>query len=313
MKNDVALITLFVVISAGIFLSGCVTEKISAANDINLSISLMNSAETRIETIDLGAGGYSDAKVELNTSKVEFEKALFVLNNASTDYDEEAKIIETNKLICSYFLDYIEAKQNVIISLEHIDQSVAHLENNDFILAESELREAEEALNVSIPLMYNAKDKNSGIDLDILPVESKSEILDDTMKIDQDDKMISEMLEIISGMYSYIDGWKHTYEAINSMNNALDYNKREEWKKAEFEFNKSYLAFIKSKNIIPELKDSEFTEISFKAIEIDVFLTKMIEASTHFEVGCRYANEGNDYKAIQEFKKAPEFYQELNE
>ena len=82
------------------FCSGCVEKnifaanlgsKVSAADEINTSASLINSAETRIMSVrqDVESSTYSNAKINLNASETDFEEALKILNNASSDYEEE--------------------------------------------------------------------------------------------------------------------------------------------------------------------------------------------------------------------------------
>jgi len=200
--------------------SGCVNEKISAADDINMTISLMNSGNVRIEKIDFEAYGYSDAKIKLAASKVDYEEVLKILNNTITDYNEEKKIIEINKIVCSYSLDEIATLQNFIIWLEHLDTSVAYLEGDDFAKSRSKLKLADNAWIDSKPFISKAKEKCFSIDVDTIPVEYKSRILEDRLSIEQTEKMVSEFGEMIPGIHLCIDANEHIAKAVDHMENG---------------------------------------------------------------------------------------------
>ena len=294
------IITVFIAIIVITMFSGCTNEKISAAEDINMATSLINSGADRIKNIDFEVAGYSDAKIKLSSSKVDYEEALKILNNAKTDYDDEMKIIEMNKITSSYSLDIILALQYLIISMEHFDKSVAYMEGDDFTTIKSELTLASEALTDSKPFIAKAKTKSLSIDIDTIPVEYRSMILEDKLSIEEYDKMLSGMGGMMSAMNPFLDGIEH-------MDNAVDYMEKEEWKNAELEFGNSYADFSISKNIFKNLKNSEFTEVAVTAIESDAFLIDVLDELPHFEAGCRYMSEGNYYKADEEFSKISEY------
>jgi tetratricopeptide (TPR) repeat protein len=275
--------------------AGCIE---SVSDDIDQAISLMNSGADRIEEIDLEA--YSDAKVKLTSSKVDYEEALKILNNATTEYDDEKRIIEISKIICSYKLDYIVALQNLIVCKEHLDKSNAFMNNYDATSARSELKLAEDALNDALSFITTAKEKYFSIDADTVPIEYKSVILGGRISIEQDEKMISELGEIISGMYPFADGMEHMLKAKN-------YVEKENWHSAELEYRKCSSDLSKSRDIFTSLENSEFTDVSITAIEMCGSLTKWLDASTHLEAGCRYASIGDFEKAEEEFDKIPEF------
>ena len=286
------IITVFVAIIAIMMFSGC----ISASEDINMATSLINSGTDRIEDINLDDGDYSGAKIILSASKVDYEEALKILDNTETDYDDEMKIIEMNKITVSYSLDIISSFQYFIVFMEHFDKSMAYMESDDFTKSKSELKLANEALTDSKPFISKAKAKSLSIDMDAIPVEYKSTILEDRLSIEDYDKMLSDMNELVSGMSPFLDG-------IEKMYDAVDYMEREEWKNAELAFGESYSDFSKSKNIFKNLKTSEFTEVSVVAIELDALLIGMLDELPYFEAGCRYMSEGNAYKANEEFSK----------
>lgn len=300
MKAIAGLILIAAIVIVAMF-AGCIEEeKISASDEINMSSSLMNSGANRVEKIDLEAGAYSDAKVKLTASKLDYEEALKILNNATTDYDEEKKIIETNIIICSYSLDSIATLQNLTICLEHLEKAAAYMEGEDIASSRSELKLAKDALNDLSLFISTAKEKCFSIDIETVPVESKSAILEDRISIEQSERMVSQFGEMISGMYSFLDGMEHMLKAI-------DYMEKEEWHSAELEFGKCSPDFSISKDTFINLKNSEFTEISVPAIEMSSLLSKMLEDLPHFEAGCMYASKGNFRKAEEEFNKISEY------
>lgn len=287
-----------VAIVAIVMFSGCVEEKISAADDINMSASLMDSGLNRLDKIDrdIEAGVYSSSKIGLMASKTDYEEALKILNNATTDYEEEKDIIKLNKILCNYNLDYIDSSQNLVNCLDHLDKSSAYMVAEDIDKSISELKLAENDLNSTLPSIRSAKEKIFGIDINTVPIESKSNIQESRAVIEQSEKMVLETGEIISGMYPFLDGMEHLIK-------ATDYMEKEEWHNAELELGESSNDFSKSRNIFMPLENSEFTEVSTPSIEILGVLEKMIEAIEHYETGCKYADTGSFEKAIDEFMK----------
>lgn len=304
MRN--ALITgliILVAIIAIVMFSGCTMVKISAADDINMSASLMDSGENRLDKIDhdVETGVYSSSKIRLMASKTDYEEALKILNNATTDYEEEKDIIRLNKILCNSNLDYIDSYQNLINCLDHLDKSSAYMVAEDFDESRSELKLAENDLNSTLPAIRSAKEKIFGIDIDKVPIESKSNIQESRAVIEQSEKIVLEMGEIISGMYPFLDGMKHLIK-------ATDYMEKEEWHNAELELGETSTDFSKSRNIFMSLENSEFTEVSTQTIEMLGVLEKMIEAIEHYETGCKYADKGNFEKAVDEFMEGDSIF-----
>lgn len=289
---------ILVAITAIVMFSGCTMVKISAADDINMSASLLDSGNNRFEKIDrdIEVGAYSSSKIGLMASKTDYEEALKILNNATTDYEEEKDIIELNKILCNYNLDYINIYQYLIDSLDHLDKSSAYMVAEDIDKSRSELKLAENDLNSTLPAIRSAKEKIFGIDIDTVPIESKSNIQECRADIELNENMVLETGEMISGMYPFLDGIEH-------LNKATNYMEREEWHNAELELGESSTDFSKSRNIFMPLENSEFTEVSTPSIEMLGVLEKMIEAIEHYETGCKYADRGNFEKAEDEFMK----------
>jgi len=299
------LIVIVAMATVAIF-SGCVGGKISAIDDIITSSSLMNSGETRVAEIDLEAGAYSDAKIKLTAAKVDYQEALKILDNATTVFDAEKEIIELNKVICSYSLDSIAALQKFTVFMEHMDKVVAYMEGavnvepDDIALIRSELKLADDALDDTAPLISTAKEKCFSIDMDTVPIQSKSGILEDRLSLEQSEKLISEYGEMISGDYSLVDG-------VERMLEAAEYMEQEHWHTAQLWFGECSADLSKSRDIFMNLKNSEFAEISTSAIEIYVPLTEVLEAVDHLEAGCGYADRGDFSKAEKEFNEVLAF------
>lgn len=308
-KTTVSLIAIIAIVSIVIF-AGCVEEehveeervkeKISAAEDIYRAGLLIENGATRIEKIRLEIGAYSDAKTKLTASEADYEEALKILNNSATDYGDEKDAIRTVKVMCSYNLDRVAAFRNLIICSEHLDKVNAYAEGDDFASMRSELKLAEDALNDALPFISTAKEKCFSIDMDTAPAESRSELLENRISVEQNEKMVLEFGILLSGMHPYIDGVEHMLKATKYMQNEV-------WHSAELEFSKCSADFSESKDVLEDLKSSEFTEISVPAITRYGILTKMLEALPHLKAGCRYADRGNFKKADEEFNKIPVF------
>jgi tetratricopeptide (TPR) repeat protein len=297
-KELITGLIVIVAIATIMMFSGCVEEKISAADDINMSASLMDSGLNRFDKIDrdIEAGVYSSSKIGLMASKTDYKEALKILNNATTDYEEEKDIIRLNKILCNYNLDYIESYLNLINCLDHMDKSSAYLVAEDIDKSRYELKLAENDLNSTLPSIRSAKEKIFGIDINTVPIESKSNIQECRADIELSENMVLEMGEIISGMCPFFDGMEHTIK-------ATEYMEKEEWHNAELELGETSTDFSKSRNIFMSLENSEFTEVSTTSIEMLGVLGKMIEAIEHYETGCKYVDEGSFEKALDEFMK----------
>ncbi len=292
-KNIIAGLILLIAILIISSFSGCIAK--SAINEINSSALLMNSGKSKLGNIDLTSS--MSARVQLDASKADYEEALKILNNATTDYDDEKNIIEIDKISCNYSLDVIATDQNLVTYIEHLNKSSAYMESNDFASARSELKLAEEALNKTTSLISNAKVKIYSIDINTIPVESKSELLENRNLIEKLEKRLTQNGNMISGMNPLIDGLEHAH-------NASDYIRNEKWNSAGLELNSSSSDLMKARNAFNALKTSEFLEISVASIKTDGTLAQLLEVISHSEAGSKYANQGDFVKANEEFDKA---------
>lgn len=299
-KYLVVFVGLLVAVSA----SGCMESKASAAEEINISFSLISSAESRFENVgsSIEAGTYTDAKTELRASRVDFEEALKILDNASSDSEEENQAIERYKILAESGLDRVNCSEYTITALEHLDKFAAHISSEDLDLSRKELDKTNEALNNSSAYLISAKEKIFSIDPDSVPVEEKSSIILLRSDLEVAEKMHLELQEMINGMYPYVDGFKHFI-------NAGEYIDNEEWGKAADEFADSSVDFAESKKELENLRDSEYSEISVAVIEFYGLMTQMEEDLPHFEAGCRYMDQGRYSQAEEEFSKISTYYE----
>jgi len=276
-------------------------EEVSAENDLKRAIALMDSGKTRLKDVSLESGAYSASKTKLKASKTDYDEALKILNGAESENDDEKNKIEIYQVVCGYTLDEIAAVQNVITCMEYFDKAFAYVGGDNIVSARSELKLAEDALKKSQPFISEAKKKSQSIDINTVPAEFKSHIQEDKDSIEKNEKMISEFSDMISGLYPFMDG-------MGYMLTATDYVENEKWTKAKIEFSKAFSSFTASQNKFITLKNSQFSEISVSAIELESILTKMLVAVDHFEKGCEYADKGNLKKSEEEFDKgAAEF------
>lgn len=289
---------LFLILTATMFFSGCMESKASASDEINTSLSLINSAESRIGTVrsDIFAGTYTSAKINLNASRIDFEESLKILNNAASDSEEEIQEIERYKILADSGIDRVNSLESMIEAMEHMDKSLAYAESREFNLSRIELNKMNGDLNKFSISSNSAKEKIFLINLDSVPVEQKSSISLLRGEMESIEKMSMEIKEMMDGMYPYLDGVEYFF-------NATEYMKVNEWDKAADEFVNASVKFSESNNKLEKLKDSQYSEISVGAIEICGILDKMEENLPYFESGCRYMEEGRYFQAEKEFNK----------
>jgi len=287
--------------------SGCVgnsTEnKVSASEEINTSILLINNAEERLEKSRsyLESGAYTTVKTNLEASKVDFEEALKILDNAYSDYEGENRDIERFKILSSSGLDRINFSQNMVTSLEHLDKCGAYIGSEEIELSRKELDMASEALNKSEISLNSAKDKIISIDPEEVPVEDKSNMILLRNDMENGEKMLLEIKEEIRGSYPYLDVLEHLI-------NAEEFIENEEWDKAALEYAEVSEDLSESKEIMEKLKDSEFSEISVETIELCGLIDELEDNLPHLEAGCEYMDRGRYSQANEEFCKISAFY-----
>ena len=271
--------------------------KVNASEDINKSIRLMDKGAELIDEVDTTFFSPSIELIKLESSESYYNEAIKILNNATTDYDEEKEIIELNKVICNYSLDVIFILKNLAVGMEHFDKADAYIVSGDMPSVRLELNLAEAAIDNTIPLITSAKEKISSIETDSIPVDLKIEVLEDRKAIEKSEIIILEVSDMIAGMHPFVDGMEHLFKAV-------DHIEDENWKSAGKELGKSNADFSKSKNVMISLKNSTFSEVSVGAIEMDGLLRNLIKAISHFELGCNYADKGDYVGAFDEFMKA---------
>lgn len=295
----ILLVTLFSgCVENGIFTAN-LGNKVSAAEEINTSVSLINNAESRYDEVRdlLQSGSYSSAKASLGASKMDYKEALNILENTTTDYEEEQQAIDYYKSLSSCGLDKVAFLEDIILGMEHFDKAVAYMGSSDFDSIRKEMNMAEKSLNDSFVPLKSAREKMEEIDPETVPVEDKSNILMIKKDLEQSEKMAIELGKLISGFYPIIDGSEHLI-------NASKFIENEKWDAAALEVNESSLKFSASTEVFKTLKDSEFPEISVSAIEIYGYLTQMEGSLLHLENGCNYADKGRYNQAINEFNLA---------
>jgi len=287
--------------------SGCVGSKTSAAEEINTSTSLVNSAELKLKGAlsDRDIGSYAEAKTKLKASRVEFEEALKILNNATSDYEEENQMIETFKVFAAVGIDRVNASENLISTYEHIDKFEAYsdlgfenMNSEDFNKVRFELDKAIEGLNNSITNTSSARVKLSSLNIDSVPVGQKSNYTIIESDLEYTEKLSSDTKEMVNGLSLSVDGLEALY-------NSIEYAESEEWDKAANECANSSVKFSESVKIFQKLQDSEFTEVSDIAIEYygNFEYENIEELLTHYEAACRYMSEGKESQALEEFDK----------
>ncbi|AKB29908.1 hypothetical protein MSSIT_3189 [Methanosarcina siciliae T4/M] len=294
-----------------IIFSGCVEDeasaaevdnKVSAAEEFDTSFLLINNAESRIMSIkeDIESGTYTAAKKNLKASRADFENAQRILNDISSDYEEENKDIQNYKILAEGGLDRVRSLEYLLIAMEHFDKSLAYMYSGEFNLGKKELDMVNGALNESSTSLISAKEKIFRIDLDSVPVEQKNSFILLRADLETSGNMCEEFREMMSGMYLYMDGSEYLF-------NGMNYADTEKWGKAADEFGNAADKFSESQKILEKLKDSECSEVSVEATEMYGFLTMVQKDLPHLEAGCRYMENGRYSRAEKEFDMISSF------
>lgn len=273
---------------------GCDIQK-SAAEEIEQAASTMDTAEDRCSTIDPYA--FEDAKNALAACKSDYEEALRILEGAETDYEEEAIAIELNETVCLYSLDAISAGENYVAYLEHNARYNAAIWAGNIREARAELQSSSDRINAARHYMSLAKARSHGIDIEEVPAEYKGNIEQNRMTHESNEGLMAASAAEMPAMEALTDGFEHWMTGIDHFNER-------NWTEAEFSFSQSSSCFSESRDIYAELKGSKFTEVAVYSADMYTDLTKVLEGNSCLEAGCRYAAEGDETKAHDEFMKA---------
>lgn len=137
-RSKLSLNKVFLALILGIILvmsfSGCVENKVSAAEEINTSVSLINSAYLKVESAisAIGEGTYTASKTGLKAARVDYEEALKILNNASSDYEEETQDIERYIIFAETGLDTVSYSENTIVKFSESQIILEELKDSDY-------------------------------------------------------------------------------------------------------------------------------------------------------------------------------------
>jgi hypothetical protein len=293
MKKRIIFVLLVLILSA----SGCTEQKSAAQKNIELATSLMSSGEELIEDID--SNYPTDAKNKLYASKVSYEDALEILENITTEDEEEKKIIETNIIICNYYIESIESQEHLADCYEHLSKAESYIYIEDYDKAHKELTLFSNAVSSASPNLENAKKLSYDIDMDVVPLELKPVLIYDRETMYNNLDIVSELQDLQLTMDYQITGLESYFKALDHMENK-------EWEQAESRFYEAGSNLTSSRDILIELQDSKYSEISISAIESASVYDDLVTISDHFALACGYMDDGKESKAQEEIELALE-------
>lgn len=282
-------------------ISGCVEEEQSASSkNIELAASLMSSGEELIEEMD--SEYPTDGRNRLYAAKISYEEALEILADTTTEDEEELKSIEVNKAICIYYLESIEAQEYLADCYEHLSKSRAYIYVDNYEKAREELTLFKTAINSANPNLKNAKETSNEIDMDEVPLELKPILILDRETLYNNLDQVSELEDLQISLYSQVDGFEN-------FDKALVHVEEEEWNHAESKFNYTVSNLSRSRDILFDLQESQYTEIAVPAIESAGAYNATITFSEHCALACGYMADGRERKADEEFELALEVFE----
>ena len=292
---------IMVVLVTMLAMSGCVEEKQSASSkNIELATSLMSSGEELIEDIDTDSP--TDARNRLYAAKVSYEDALDILEDTSTEDTEEQKLIDVNMIICNYYLESIAAEEDLLDCYDHLLKARTYINIDEYDSAHDEIAKFGTSLESAIPNLENAKELSSQIEMDEVPVELKPILILDRESVYNNLEITSELLTLKKSLSAQVYGWEN-------YDKALEYYEEEKWEKAQTCFEYSASNFTDTRDLISDLEDSDYSELSITAIESSVAYDMIIAFSEHCGKACGYMADKNYDKADEEFELALEAYE----
>lgn len=282
-------------------MSGCVEEEQSTASkNIELATSLMSSGEELIEDMDTDAP--TDARNRLYAAKVSYEEALEILENISTEDEEEQKLVDVNTIICDYYLESIGAEEDLLDCYDHLYKARTYIAIEEYDNAHDEIAKFGISLDSSVPNLENAKELSSEIKMDDVPLELKPILVLDRESVYTNLDIVSELQTLKKSLSSQVYGWEN-------YDKALEYFEDEEWEEAQACFEYAASNLTETKEILSDLEDSEYSELSISAIESSTVYDPSITFAEHCAKACEYMAEENYDKADEEIELALEAYE----
>jgi hypothetical protein len=299
LKKWIILVVLVTMLS----MSGCVEEKeeqSAASKNIELATSLMASGDELIE--DLDTDSPTDARNRLYAAKVSYEESLELLENTSTEDLGEQKLIDVNTIICDYYLESIAAEEDLLDCYDHLSKARTYISLEEYDEAYKEISKFGTSVDSAMPNLENAKELSSQMEMDDVPLELKPVLIYDRESVYTNLDISSEFLSLEKSLYSQVDGFKN-------QDKALEYMDEEEWGDAQTYFEYTVSNFTETRDILADLEDSEYSELSITSIESVIVYNASIAFAEHCGKACGYMDDNNYDKADEEFDLALEVYE----
>jgi hypothetical protein len=298
LKKWIIMVVLVVMLS----ISGCVEEEkqSAASKNIELATSLMASGEELIE--DMDTDSTTDARNRLYAAKVSYEESLELLENTNTEDPEEQKLIDVNTIICNYYLESIAAEEDLLDCYDYLSKARTYISLEEYAEAKKEISKFGTSVDSAMPNLENARELSSEIEMDDVPLELKPVLIYDRESVFTNLDISSELLILEKSLYSQVDG-------LENLDMALEYMDEEEWEDAQNYFEYTVSNFTETRDILADLEDSQYSELSISSIESVIIYDASITFAEHCGKACEYMAKDNYDKADEEFELALEAYE----
>ncbi|MFQ5887818.1 MAG: D-glucuronyl C5-epimerase family protein, partial [Candidatus Hydrothermarchaeales archaeon] len=162
----VAIVAMLLVITLTSFITPSPTKK-----EIERALNHINASERGVDLANdyLDKGEYNYARASLDESRGHIQESLRTLNNIETENEKELRQIRVIRTYAESQLNAIDARDNLAISLQRLEDVSVHLNQDDFVKARSELEKAECTLSEASSKISIADEQMSIIDGSLLP------------------------------------------------------------------------------------------------------------------------------------------------
>ncbi len=287
----------FIFIGASVFLYYTQKETQTAMSQAeNLFNSSLEKYTQAIEYWD--ENDYAGARIKLAGAKTDAEE--------SKKYLEKADIEPAAKQAILYGYDSWSNLINCVISLsdafEDYGQAMSRLDYGDWDGAVTKFLDAKEDIDRAQPFFLTAKEDFDLIDVEALPSEFKSGIVEGQAYFAEYETLLPDFGDFTDAFIPFIRGVGHLLEGAN-------YLEREDWHAAKVAFEDSQSKISESKNKFDTIRYSETAEFSFLAVGLYSGAETIEEALAHYITGCEYAEAGDYSNASTEFETGTQIFE----
>ena len=264
------------------------------------------------------ADDFFDSSVEKYAQAMEcwdendYAGARIILAGAKTDLGESKKYLDKADVEpavkqailygCDSLSNLIESVICLSDAFEDYGQAMSRLDYEDWDGAVTKLLDAKEDINRAQPFFLTAKEYFDLIDVEALPSEFKSDIVEGQAYFAEYETLLPDFGDFTDAFIPFIRGMGHLLEGAN-------YLEREDWHAAKVAFEDSQSKVSESKNKFDTLRYSETAEFSSLAVGLYSGAETIEETLAHYITGCEYAEAGDYSNASTEFETGTQIFE----